>query len=131
MADITAQHESPQIRFERHENFESWYANNVQMFQNDFDLRLVFGELDSQPPTLVIRQHTAMTMSWLQAKLMHHFLTVHIGAYELTHGKIPVPPDQLPPEPQPPSREYANNPAAGQVYEYLKKVREQFIESLK
>lgn len=116
------------FKITRHENFESWYANNIQLYPSDFDLRMVFGELDV--PTMTIQQHTAMTVSWLQAKLMHYFLSVQLGAHELTYGKIPVPQGSLPPEPQPPTGELADDPGNFKLYEYIKKMREQFIESL-
>lgn len=80
----------------RHENFESWYANSVSFFPSEWDLRMVFGEIDWRPNAApVVQQHTAMTVGWLQAKLMQYFLNVHVGVYELAHGRISIPPELL------------------------------------
>ena len=104
-------------------------SNNVQFQTTQFDLRMTFGEFDLA--NMSVQQHTAMTVSWLQAKLMHYFLTLQLAVYEMSNGKIGVPPDALPPEPQPPTGDLKDNPAAIEVYEYIKKARQQFIESLK
>jgi hypothetical protein len=114
----------------RHENFESWYANNVQFYPTQTDLKLVFGEMDWPTGKPIIQQHTAMTVTWLQAKIMHYFLVLQLGIYEMQNGKIAVPPALFPPEPQPPSEEDLKGfPQAMQVYEFVKKAREQFIAS--
>ena len=118
---------NPQVT--RHENFESWYANNVQFDQTDFDLKMIFGEGDLSK--MIVQKHTAMTVSWIQAKIMLYFLTLQFGIYEMTHPKIQVPINVLPPESQPPTGEAANDPMAQLVHEYINKMRAQFIESLK
>ncbi|HEY4899087.1 MAG TPA: hypothetical protein VII95_04605 [Terriglobales bacterium] len=117
-------------RFQRHENFESWYANNIQFFSSEYDLKLICGELDWPKGNLVVQQHTALVVSWLQAKIMAYFIGTHVAIHEMTHGKIAVPAPVLPPEPVPPTGELANDPVAIQVYEYIKKAREQFMASL-
>jgi Protein of unknown function (DUF3467) len=117
-----------QVKFTQHENFESWYANNVQFVASDWDLRMVFGEIDL--PKMTVQQHTAMTITWQQAKIMHYFLMVNIGVHEMSHGKIPIVPSILPPEPAPPSGDLANDPGAHAVYEYIKQLRQAFVESL-
>ena len=117
--------QSPQ--FMRHENYETWYANNVQYHPSEWDLKLVFGELDSRDGNVIIQQHTAISVAWLQAKIMHYFLTVQLGVFEMGHGKIPVPTSVAPIEPTPPTGEMANDPFAKRVYEYIKKAREEFM----
>ena len=116
--------------FVRHENFESWYANNVQFFPSAWDLRMVFGELDMRDGDAIVQQHTAMTVGWVQAKLMNYFMSLQLGVHEMTQGKIEIPPGALPPEPTPPTGDMENDPIAIQVYEYIKKAREQFMASL-
>ncbi len=132
--DIPAQELLPppipaQLKVVRHENFESWYSNNIQFQPSEWDLRMTFGEVDFA--NWAVQQHTAMTVSWLQAKIMHHFLTVQLAIHELSHGKIPVPASVFPPEPQPPEGILADDPGSQQIYELIKKLRERFIESLK
>ncbi len=116
-----------QLGFVRHENFESWYANNVQFYPTEFDLRMIFGEYDVA--NLSVQQHTAMTVSWVQAKIILYFLTLQLGIYEMSHEQIKIPPGIFPPEPEPPSGDLANDPAAREVYEYIKRIREQLVAS--
>lgn len=115
------------LTFERHENFESWYANNVQFQASEWDLKFIFGELDQSGGKPTVIQHTSIVQSWLQAKIMHYFFTLQLGAFEMLHGKIPVPPSVMPPEPTPPDGDLKDDPAAQQIYEYIKKVREVFL----
>jgi hypothetical protein len=133
MEDQAAQNQLPtqtQFVFERHENFETWYANNVQFFGSEWDLKMTFGELDPRDSKTVVQQHTAMSVSWLQAKLMYYYLGLNLGVYEMLNGKIKVPATTMPPEPPAPSGEFLNNPDAQRVYEFIKKFREQFLASL-
>jgi hypothetical protein len=116
--------------FVRHENFESWYANNIQFHPSAWDLRMVFGELDLRDGNGFVRQHTAMTVSWIQAKLMIYFLSLQVYVHELTDGKIAIPPGALPPAPIPPVGDLENDPIALQVYEHIKKAHEEFVASL-
>ncbi|HYA24654.1 MAG TPA: hypothetical protein VEF05_10875, partial [Terriglobales bacterium] len=91
---------------------------------------MVFGEIDWIENKPVIRQHTAMSISWLQAKILQYFLNFHVAAYEMVHGPIPVPSDVIPPPPNAPTGDLANNPTAQRIYEHVKKLREEFIASL-
>lgn len=113
--------------FVRDENYESLYANNIQFHPSEWDLRLVFGELDLQDGKLIIEQHTSMAMPWLQAKLMLYFLLLQVGVYEMSHGKIPIPTTVMPPEPTPPEGGMKDDPFARRVYEYIKRTREDFF----
>jgi hypothetical protein len=76
---------TPHAVFKRHENFESWYSNNVQIQPTEWDLKLFFGEMEVQDRTVFVQQHTAIVQSWLQVKIMHYFLTLQLGVYELTN----------------------------------------------
>jgi hypothetical protein len=118
-----------QVPFIKSEDFQSLYANNVQFQPNEIDIKLLFGEMDTSK--LVIEHHTAITMTWLQAKLMLHFLQLQVQVYEMSHGRIQGSSAVYPPEPQPPAGELADNPEALKIYEYLKSDRDQFIETLK
>jgi hypothetical protein len=119
------------VNFTRHDNFESWYSNNIQFKPTEWDLKAVFGEMEPQNDgSVTVQQHTAIVVSWLQAKIMHYFLGMNLGAYELTHGKIPIPQSVIPIEPVPPSGEL-DTPETRMLYEYMKKFRDQFIASQK
>ncbi len=122
--------ENPQqqpLDIRRHDNFENWYANNVQFQQTEWDLKMMFGQLDWITDHYVVEQHTSITMAWLQAKMMLYFLSIQVGAYEMSHGKIPIPPGAVPPQPQPPTAEQATDPFSHKLYEYIKKKREEFM----
>jgi hypothetical protein len=114
------------ITTRRHENYENWYSNNVHYQQSEWDLKMVFGQLDWTGQNYEVEQHTAITMAWLQAKLMLYFLSVQVGVYEMTHGKITIPINAMPPEPQPPTEEQAQDPVVTEMYHYMKKKWEQF-----
>jgi len=122
--------EAPKLQFKHAEEFASLYANNVQLEQSVWDLKMIFGELDQSQPGGLVEQHTAVSVSWIQAKLLSYFLNLHVEAHELVNGKIRVPDEVLPPEPVTPSGEWAKNPHARAVFELINRRREEFIASL-
>jgi hypothetical protein len=124
MPDATVEQ---QPTFIRHENFESWYTNNIQYHPSEWDLKLIFGELDWRDGNMVVQQHTAMSMAWLQVKIMHYFLTLQLGIYELAHGRISVPPSVAPIEPPRPTGQLENDELAHRIHEFIKNTREQFM----
>src|SRR5690242_17810640 len=95
--DETTSREQIKTSFHRGENFESLYSNNVQFQPFEWDLKILFGELDVQPNKetgdneLIIDQHTAITIPWIQAKLAIYFLTLQVGIHEMTNGKLRIP----------------------------------------
>jgi len=112
--------------FVRHENFESWYANNTQFHPSEYDLKLIFGEIDWPPNGIpVVQQHTAISMSWVQAKLTLYYLAVQVRVYEILHGTIKVPSNVMPSETEPPTDD---NPLAKQAYEFIKQKREELMK---
>jgi hypothetical protein len=86
------------LQFRRIEDFISRYANNVHFEISVWDLKLLFSELQ-QPPgePAFIQQHTAITLPWVQVKLLTLLLQVNITAHETANGKIIVPTSLLPP----------------------------------
>jgi hypothetical protein len=128
MPDAPERPQTPsQLDVQRHENYENWYSNNVQYQQSEWDLKFIFGQLDWRDDRFVVEQHTAVTVAWIQAKLILYYLSIQVGVYELSHGKIPIPPGAMPPEPPPPTGEQANDPFVNQMHEYMKKMRAQFL----
>lgn len=118
-----------QVPFVNSPDFQSLYANNVQFQPNEIDLKLLFGEIDTSK--MVVEHHTAITMTWLQAKLLLHFLGMQVHVYEMTHGRIRGSPAVYPAEPQPPTGELAGDRTALKIFEYMKSNRDQFVETLK
>ena len=115
------------IEFRKHDNYENWYSNNINFQQSEWDLKLIFGQLDWEEDHYVVEQHTAITVAWLQAKLMIYYLSVQMGVYEKFHGKIPIPPAAMPPQPPPPTEEQAKDPAVAPMYDYMQKRWEEFM----
>jgi len=86
------------LQFERDEDFASLYANHVWYEMSTWDLRLLFGQLDQGKGPNVVTQHTAITLSWQQVKIMSYFLQVNLAMYEAQNGRIQIPASVLPPK---------------------------------
>jgi hypothetical protein len=87
------------IVYKRVEDFEHSYANNVQLLSSNWDLQLLFGELDQADGPNVIQQHTAITLPWAQVKVLLYFLKQHVDGHEAEFGRIKIPPRIVPPVP--------------------------------
>lgn len=118
---------SEQSYYRRGEDFESLYANSVYFQPSEWDLKLTFGELDNKDGVAFVEQHTSIAVPWLQARLMHYFLTLQLEVFEMYHGKIKLPASLLPPEPVYPTGGIENDPQAVAVYERVKELRAQLI----
>jgi hypothetical protein len=128
---MAEQTNTPPGIFERVEEFDALYANNVQIEQSVFDLKMVFGQLDqSQPGKMRVEQHTSITISWVQAKLLLFYLQLNIAGYESQNGKIKIPDDVMPVPIPPLTPEQENDPKFRELFEVFKAVRDQFIANL-
>ena len=88
------------LKFERDEDFASFYANHVWYESSVWDLKLIFGQLDQSKGPNVITQHTAIALSWIQVKIMIYFLQVNLAIYEVHNGKVSIPASVVPPPPE-------------------------------
>jgi len=127
-----AETESPQAEtkpfLRRGEDFESLYANWVYFQPSEWDVRTFFGEVDNDPDgNAFIALHTSVALPWLQAKLAHYYLTLQLAIYEMKHGQIAIPDLVRPPEPDKPEGILEGDPYAIKVYEFVKKIREEFL----
>jgi hypothetical protein len=114
--------------FQPADEIASGYANHVFMEPSFWDLKLLFGQLDQSVEPLTVKQHTEITTSWAQAKVMNHFFNVQIAAYELMNGKIRLSKTILPAEIAAPTPEQLNEePTSQRMYETLKKLRDEFV----
>jgi hypothetical protein len=113
-----------QLQIQRSEEFESLYANSVQFEASVWDLKVLFGQVDQAKSC--IEQHTAVSLSWLQAKIAAYFLVVNILIHQAQIGAINVPPAVLPPRPDPSDPTIEPYKA---VAEYLAWVHDQFFGS--
>jgi hypothetical protein len=92
---MTDNNDVPNIR--RGPEFTERYSNNVRFESSIWDIRMVFGQLDQFAIPSAINQHTSVTVSWAQAKVMLYFLYVNVMFQELSNGKIVVSDSVIPP----------------------------------
>jgi hypothetical protein len=121
---------NPPVEFSRHDNFESLYANNIQFEASEWDLKILFGELDLRGGKVAVEQHTAMNIPWVQAKLLLFYLGVQVAINEKINGPIRIPKTVLPPEPPPLPEQFKDNPLALELRAFADKMRKDFIASL-
>jgi hypothetical protein len=92
---LSAQFEHAQ----REEDFSSLYANNVLFERSAWDFKMIFGELDQSITPNISRLHTAMTVPWLQAKLMAYYIELNLAIYEAEMGEVRIPDALMPATP--------------------------------
>jgi hypothetical protein len=114
---------APKLDYQQAEDFTHSYANNVQLLSSNWDLELIFGQLDQKQGPNTVVQHDSITLSWAQAKLLLYFLQSHVKSHELEFGRIVIPAGIIPPVPekQPPQFNLIKP-------EHWKKLREHYLE---
>jgi hypothetical protein len=80
----------------RTSDFVDRYANNVTLESSVWDLQMLFGTLDQTTKPESVRHHTAMHVTWAQAKLMAFHLQANIMFHEAANGKIKIPEGAMP-----------------------------------
>jgi hypothetical protein len=80
----------------RTSDFVDRYANNVTLESSVWDLQMLFGTLDQTTKPESVRHHTAMHVTWAQAKLMAFHLQANIMFHEAANGKIKIPDGAMP-----------------------------------
>jgi len=86
------------LQIRRVEDFIARYANNVHFEASVWDLKLLFSEFQQPLGEMAfIQQHTAITIPWVQVKLLTLMLQLNIIAHEAENGTISVPAHILPP----------------------------------
>ena len=132
MEEPTNTRESEPVGFERDDEFVSLYANNVLFERSIWDLKMIFGQLDQYQGKVRVEQHTAITIPWVQAKLMNHFLSVNLAMYESENGQIQIPSILLPQAPGSLTEGPGDNdPQADAQIQLIRKLHDQFIAGLK
>ncbi len=113
MLHIMAEPENKPLESKRDEDFASLYANNVQMEVSAWDLKFTFGQLDQAQG--FVKQHTAITVSWQQAKIMAYFLVANVFVQQ---AAIPIilRNDIVPPRPNPNDAAWAGTNMANVAY---------------
>jgi hypothetical protein len=116
---------TPPQEFRRTADYSSKYTNNVQFEPSVWGLKTLFGELALLDGKLIVEQHTAISMPWIQAKIMGYFLQFQIAVFEHDHGKIAIPdgviPGPLPPIPD----EMKDDPRMKAIWDTLEELRQE------
>jgi hypothetical protein len=87
------------IQYIKDEDFLYRYANNAFFESTSWDLKITFGQTETQISPNSVIQHTAITVPWPYAKVLVYFLQVQIAAKEAEDGRIVVPKGILRPPP--------------------------------
>lgn len=104
------------------------YANNTRLELSVWDLKILFGQLDQFQTPADIKWHTAVTVPWIQAKLLDYYLRLNIAYHEKKWGRVDVPASVVPTAPQPPTDEL-NDPDALALWEIYKKIHAEMFGS--
>lgn len=117
--------------FRHDEGYIERYANNVQIQSTQIDLKMVFGLTDqiqgAMPVRFAVNQHSAVSLGWIQVKLLIYFLQLHLNGHELENGKVRVSPKLFPPDiPENPPSPF-DNELGRRIFESLRKQRAEFI----
>jgi hypothetical protein len=112
----------------RGENFIERYANNTFFEGSAWDLKLIFGSLDQSLGPNHVTQHTAISLSWAQIKLLIFFLRFHLIAHEARMGRVQVPPGIITPLPAIPPQDVAAFMGSTDDVEAYKKARKLYEE---
>jgi|ERR1035441_7450252 hypothetical protein len=115
------------LGFTRDEDFESLYATNVNFEPSVWDLKLIFGQLDQSSGRAVVKQHTAISVPWIQVKLMAYYLEAQLAIHDIDFGAVIVPPSLIPPSPDPTSPEIQGNELAEVTAKYLLLIHEKYF----
>jgi hypothetical protein len=108
------------------------YANNVYFEPSAWDLKLIFGQLDQRQGKTLIRQHTAVTLTWPEVKVVLYWLRGQLQFHEETQGKVIIPPAGLPGEVPPPTEETKQTePNSEKAFVIFKKLREELLKEQK
>src|ERR1039458_2007984 len=75
----------------RGENFIDRYANNVFFESSAWDLKLIFGSVDQSIAPNHVTQHTGMSLSWAQVKVLIFLLRFQLLSHEARLGRVRLP----------------------------------------
>lgn len=109
------------------DRFVESYANNVFLEPNAWDLKVIFGNIDTDKGPNTVVQHTAVTLPWSQIKVGIYFLQFHLAAHEFMNGKVAVPKGIVTPPPLP-TEDQEKDPRVKKLFEYLQEHFKKFSE---
>ncbi|MGO9403751.1 MAG: hypothetical protein ACLPVW_09815 [Terriglobales bacterium] len=83
----------------RGEDFIDRYANNTFFESSAWDLKVIFGSVDQSIAPNHVTQHTGISLSWAQVKVLIFLLRFQMIAHEARLGKVRLPPGIINPIP--------------------------------
>lgn len=95
-----------------------------------WDLKLAFGQTDQQISAVTVVQHTAITLSWPEAKVLAYFLNAHVASHESQIGRIVILPNVVgpPSDATPPGATLEDQAKWKKAYEAMNKIYRAFIK---
>jgi hypothetical protein len=121
--------EATGLSYRATDDFIARYANHTFLESSLYDLKLVFGQSDQKAGPSVINQHTAITISWPQVKILLYFLRSNLAGYELVHGKVALEPGIVnPPPDRPPTIPNVKQDLVDKVWAVSKTMYDEFMK---
>ncbi|MGB9203418.1 MAG: hypothetical protein WCB94_05515 [Terriglobales bacterium] len=115
------------IEFRRSEGFRNEYANNTFLESTAWDLKVIFGQADLAISPNTVVQHTGITLSWPQVKILLYFLQIHLTVHEVDYGRLTIPKGVIVDVPVPDKETLKQYPNAMQIYKEMCKVHDDFL----
>jgi hypothetical protein len=78
------------VQYRRIAEFAEEYANNTLFETSNWDMKIIFGQLDQSLGPNVVLQHTAITMPWPQVKVLVYFLSLNLLFHEARAGRVQI-----------------------------------------
>lgn len=109
-------------KLDRQNKFATVYANNFNFEPSVWDLKVILGQLEQHTGSAIVDWHTAVTIPWIQVKLVAYYLRIQATWYEAANGRINIPAFAMPKPPEPPAGGTENDPIAVAWHEAAKKI---------
>ena len=110
------------------DSFDEVYANNSRFEPSVWDLKLIFGQLAQHEAGPGEDWHTAVTVPWIQAKLLSYYLRLNLAYHEHQHGPFNVPSAVSPQLVDPPTEEQLrSDPKLLELYKVHKRIHEEMF----
>jgi predicted RNA-binding protein len=88
---------------------------------------VVFGQTDQKISPLTVIQHSAITLSWAEVKVLTFFLRAHLAGHEAQVGRVVILPDVVAPVPSEMPRGVPNATMWKKAYDAMNKLYEEFM----
>jgi hypothetical protein len=118
----------PAPDLKREEGFATKYASHVAVESSAWDLKVIFGCVDSSAGPNTVLQHTAMALPWPSVKCLAYLLRTQLAIYEAMNGHVPFPVGGLTPPPSSMPEEYKKYPKAELVHGEVTKIWDEFVK---